>query len=82
MYLSAEMLIPPEGTDNFGQRAEASSSFVKDSLTLRYRPPKDELTGSDIELEREELTYIQKGEAFRGLEFPAPPFLAGISAAC
>jgi predicted ATPase len=73
MYLSAEMLIPKEGTDNFGQRAEASTTFVKYSLALRYRPPKSEFAGSDIELEREELTYIQKGKAFGELPFPHRP---------
>jgi predicted ATPase len=73
MTLSAEMLIPHQGMDNFGQRAEASSTFVKYTLELKYRSPKDDLSGSDIELEGENLTYIQKGEAVREMRFPHSP---------
>jgi len=69
MLLTAEMLIPKTGTDSFGQRAEASSTFVRYSVTLRCRNPKTDLVGGDIELEEEELTYLKKSDAPKILPF-------------
>jgi len=73
MYLSAEMLIPKAGIDSFGQRAEASSTFVRYSVALSYKLPSGDIEGGEIDLKSEELTYIQKGDAFRELRFPHRP---------
>ena len=63
----AEMLIPREGLDDFGQRAEASASFVYYDVALALERLPD--GASRIRLEREELNYIAKREAAKRLPF-------------
>ncbi len=70
MELSADLLIPRAGRDEFNQRAEASSTFV--TYTVRLRLKQDDAQ-ERIELEAENLTYIMKGEAARNLRFPHKP---------
>lgn len=63
----AEMVVPMEGTDDFGQRAEASATFVYYDLALALEMSSDGT--SRIRLEREELNYIAKAEAAKRLRF-------------
>ncbi|UOV01496.1 AAA family ATPase [Pseudoxanthomonas mexicana] len=63
----AEMVIPPVGFDDFGQRAEASATFVYYELTLALESSED--GASRIRLEREELNYIAKAESPRRITF-------------
>lgn len=70
MYLAAEMLIPRSGEDEFGQRAEASATYVKYELELSLQPAADSRLRERIRLEREMLTYIPKGKAKERLGFP------------
>ena len=65
----AEMLIPEAGFDDFGQRANASATFVYYELSLALEKSVDPSVGSRIRLEREELNYIPKGEAAKYLPF-------------
>lgn len=65
----AEMLIPEEGLDDFGQRAEASATFVYYELALALDRTSDPAGAPRIRLEHEELNYIPKREAARRLPF-------------
>ncbi len=68
MFLAAEMLVLPDGVDEFGQRAEASNTFVRYELELGLQDgPGDVREG--IRLEREELSYIKKAEGKKALAF-------------
>lgn len=71
MSFEAEMIIPPTGSDDLGQPARASSTFVQYSVGLRY---KEDLTGralGSLELVHEELKHITLGDALRHLPFPS-----------
>ncbi len=70
MLLIAEMLIPGQGEDEFGQRAEASATFVRYELRLSLQPTSDSRLRDRIQLERESLSYITKREAKKRLVFP------------
>ncbi|MCP4007549.1 MAG: AAA family ATPase, partial [bacterium] len=70
MLLIAEMLIPGQGEDEFGQRAEASATFVRYELLLSIQPTSDSRLRDRIQLERESLSYITKREAKKRLVFP------------
>lgn len=70
MSFEAEMIIPECGTDDLGQPAQASSTFVQYAVSLRY---KEDATGralGSLELVKEELKHITLGEATRHLAFP------------
>lgn len=70
IHFRVEMLIPLEGKDDLGQKAEASSSFVVYELSLRYQPSNGDDLGPEIRLVRENLDYITKSAARRHLPFP------------
>lgn len=59
----AEMIIPSEGKDDLGQKAIATSTFLAYNLSIGYRGPNSSSFLGPIELLKEELTYIRKGEA-------------------
>jgi predicted ATPase len=67
--IRVELLISPDGKDDFGQSAEASSTFLNYSLTLALVSD-DDGVGARIRLAHEELTYVPKGEAAKQLLFP------------
>ena len=69
MLLIAEMLVPAEGEDEFGQRAEASATFVSYELELSLQQTADSRIRERIQLERETLSYITKSEARKRLGF-------------
>jgi predicted ATPase len=70
MSFVAEMIIPQEGWDDLGQKAEATMTFLEYSVTIAYRM---EEYGSgplgSLELKKEELIRITKGEAHKKLLF-------------
>lgn len=70
MSLEAEMIVPAEGTDDLGQRAEASITFLRYRVDLGYQT--DESPGSvgSLELLHESLEPIHKSEAGKQLLFP------------
>jgi predicted ATPase len=70
MRLEAEMLIPREGTDDLGQKAVASSTFVSYSITLRHQRTNPETSGAELILVAEDLHYFPKGQARANLPFP------------
>lgn len=65
--IHVEMLIPESGYDDFGQRAEASATFVYYDLALALERGSEGV--ARIRLEKEELNYIAKREASRRLPF-------------
>lgn len=64
MSFEAEMIVPQTGEDNLGQRAVASMTFLRYKLTLAYRP-----ADGGLEVRREELAHINKGDAPREILF-------------
>jgi predicted ATPase len=72
MSFEAEMLIPRQGEDDLGQPATASITFLKYALVIGYR--KDATEGSmPLEIVKEELDLIKKGDARKSLLFPHKP---------
>lgn len=61
----AEMIVPFTGRDDLGQSAQATITSLRYSLILAY----DERSGS-LELLKEELVHINKGDASKNLLFP------------
>ena len=67
MSFEAEMIIPEHGTDDLGQPAQATATFVQYSVGLRYR--QDERALGSLELIREDLKHITLGDAASHLPF-------------
>jgi predicted ATPase len=70
MSFEAEMIVPRKAQDDRGQQAEASITFLRYSLTLAYREDEGRLPPGTLEVVREQLTHITKGEARKHLLFP------------
>ncbi len=70
MSLAAEMLVSSAGEDEFGQRAEASATFVRYELVLTLQEDAHNSLRQRIRLEREELSFLRKEEAKKHLVFP------------
>lgn len=68
MAFEAEMIIPRQGVDDFGQAVEATITFLRYSLKLRLREQQG--TGSPLELVSESLDYIKLGDDSENLLFP------------
>lgn len=69
MSFEAEMLIPRNALDDLGQKAEASITFLRYSLTLAYRQGETHLALGSLELRKEELVHINRSDARRHLPF-------------
>lgn len=72
MSFEAEMIVPREGTDDLGQRAEATITFLRYSLALAFRKEEDPGTPGALELIKEELAPIKVGDAPKHLLFCPP----------
>jgi predicted ATPase len=70
MSFEAEMLVPRQGVDDLGQRAEATITFLKYAVSLTYRKGGDSQSLGALELTKEELAHIRKGDAPKHLRFP------------
>lgn len=71
LSMAVEMLVPLNVIDDFGRKATATSTFLRYEIELA-RNPDEELSGSlGIYLAREELIYINQGEAVGRINFPA-----------
>jgi predicted ATPase len=73
MSFEAEMLVPATGSDDLGQKAIAAITFLKYALVLRYCREDVLPSAERLEVIREELDYIKKGEADEHLRFPHSP---------
>ena len=70
MSFMAEMLIPEKGIDELGQEAEASTRFLRYTLELGLRKDDNYLSSGGLEILKEELNHITKGDAAKNLLFP------------
>lgn len=73
MYFEAEMIIPPEGVDDLGQKACASITFVRYKVEIGYRIDEALPSLGGLEIIREELEHINLGKAGKLLRFPHAP---------
>ncbi len=69
MSFEAEMIVPPEGVDDLGQTAKATSTFLRYSVVLAYRIDETLTSLGSMELLKEELTHIRGGDASSNLAF-------------
>ncbi|BDA72312.1 hypothetical protein CAL7716_064780 [Calothrix sp. PCC 7716] len=71
MSFEAEMIIPFEGIDDLGHKAEASITFLRYSIVLTYRSDDSlrSLNGA-LEILKEELVHINLSDAKKKLLFP------------
>lgn len=70
MWLAAEMIVPHDIEDDFGQPAEATTTFLRYELEIGYEPPTGLERGGRLALFAESLTHITLSDAFRHLRFP------------
>lgn len=71
--LAADMIIPREGEDQLGQVAEASITYLRYQLELRYRAELPSRPNGGIEILHESLTHLNLGDARTLLGFPHSP---------
>jgi len=70
MRFDVEMLVPKAGEDGLGQRAEATATFLRYVLELKYREHQNGLGSGKLEIVQEELTHFRKSDAHKHLGFP------------
>lgn len=73
MSLEAEMIVPHQGMDDFGQKAEATITTLKYSVILSYRQDNNGGTQGGLELHKEELAHIKLSDARKHLRFKKSP---------
>ena len=69
MTFDAEMVIPQTGTDDLGQQAKATATFVSYSVSFRYKRDDTARALGSLELVKEELKHITLGDAVHHLPF-------------
>ncbi|HVR10614.1 MAG TPA: AAA family ATPase [Thermoanaerobaculia bacterium] len=70
MSFAVEMIVPGEATDDLGQTAVPSISFLDYRLELARRPDAAASRLGPLEIVKEELGHINLGEAHKHLPFP------------
>jgi predicted ATPase len=71
MKLAVEMIVPRFVQDDFGREAEATTTFLRYELELAYESPTTDKRGlGRLRLQREDLTYIKRGDAHAHLRWP------------
>jgi predicted ATPase len=73
MSFEAEMIVPNEGLDDLGQKAIASTTFLRYTIILAYQKDDTFQSLGKLEIIKEELTYIKKGDAPKHLLFKYKP---------
>ncbi len=73
MFFEAEMIVPAEGEDDLGQKAKASITFLRYSIQLAYRADNSPRSSGTLEIIKEELVHINRGDAAKHLLFPHNP---------
>jgi predicted ATPase len=69
MTFVAETIVPVKGTDDLGQSANASITFLQYTLELAYRSGDNDIPLGSLEITREELVHINRSDARRRLGF-------------
>ncbi len=70
MSFEAEMIIPAEAIDDFGQKAKASITFLRYSLTIAYNSDPQSSPAGPLQIRKEALDPIPLGSASSCLLFP------------
>jgi predicted ATPase len=70
MSFEAEMIVPLEGSDDLGQAAKATTTFLRYTLVLGYRGEDAPGAPGPLEIRKEELSPIRIGAAPKHLLFP------------
>ncbi|MCP2287517.1 putative ATPase [Nocardia amikacinitolerans] len=70
MSFAAEMIVPAEVEDDLGAPARATATFLRYELELGYSAPEAESSVGRLQLHREELRHINRGDAPKHLRFP------------
>jgi predicted ATPase len=70
MRFAAEMIVPREVEDDFGQVVEPSISFLRYELEIGYADPREGERRGRLVLLAERLEHINIGEAAKRLRFP------------
>ena len=70
MTFEAEMVIPQEGIDDLGQKADAKITFLRYRLEIGYKADSTLPSLGSLELLREQLDHISLGDAHNHLSFP------------
>ncbi len=72
MSFEAEMIVPEKADDDLGQTGEASITILRYFLELGYREDIRNTTSfGSLQILKEELSHIKKGEAGKHLLFPS-----------
>ena len=70
MSFEAEIIIPKQGIDDLGRKAEAGITFLRYIVTIAYRANDGPHSTESLELVREELDRINLQDASKHLKFP------------
>ena len=70
MYFAAEMIVPYEIEDDFGQRTHATITFLRYELEIGYSGPSGSVKRGRLALLSEKLRHIKLGDAPTRLRFP------------
>lgn len=73
MMFTAEMIVPAKGTDDLGQAADASITFLRYRLVLGYEDSTSISSIGRLVLLSEELVHINRGDAVKKLGFAHRP---------
>ena len=66
----AEMIVPPQAVDDLGQTGKATTTFLRYNLVIRLRSSATSGASTNpLEIIREELVHIKKGDAHEHLQF-------------
>jgi predicted ATPase len=68
--LAAEMVVPREIEDDFGQHAKATTTFLRYELEIGYEPPSGIERIGRLVLLREALEHVTQSSAARHMPFP------------
>ena len=70
MSFAAEMIVPEKAVDDLGQEAKASITSLRYTLELGYREAGSNHAPGALEILKEELVHLPKGEAGKNFLFP------------
>ena len=70
MSFAAEMIVPEKAVDDLGREAKASITSLRYSLELGYREAGNGHAPGALEILKEELVHLPKGEASKNFLFP------------
>lgn len=70
LKLAVEMIVPLNIVDDFGRKAQATSTFLRYEVELARDPMEENSSSLGLYLARETLSHINKGEAANLLHFP------------